>query len=751
MIKCIPSLWSENTTILIVSAAHTEMIKFLSADLHSKTIPGRHSRSGMAFGILAVLVVLIYSNSFQASWHFDDYENVVSNPRVQIKDLQPSTIYLTFFASPEGKRKPFRSLAYLSFALNAYFGGKDVSGYHAVNIAVHVATAFLLFLTVMKLFETPKLVGRSNNNAFFIALLTAALWAVNPIQTQAVTYIVQRMTSMAAMFYILGLYCYIVARLSPAPKIRISLIIGCGCCYFLAIMCKENAALLPLSLLLVEFIFFRDCRDPREIRLLILLLAAGAVAVIALGAVAFGNPFGFLNGYPNRTFTPLQRLLTETRVLVHYLSQIFYPVPTRLSVYHDVAVSKSLLHPWTTLPSLLIILLLIGLGLKWMTTRPLLSFAVLFFFVNHLIESTVIGLELVFEHRNYLPSLFIFMPVAAGVDRLVRHYGSSNILMQRILVSGVVLLIVGFGTGTFIRNQAWANEKMLWEDTLEKAPNSIRAHHELAYQYFEKNGNYEAALFLYHRGLNLSGQNVYEKTLSLNNIASIHFTRGEYVKAEGYWKEAIASYPKYKQAYYRLALTQTRMGEWNKAAETLAAIIDREPFDPNCLRLNGIILLRESKPEVAIGYFRKCIKVNPQDWQSLMYLGVAFSMTGHAERAYLFFRMAEAVRPKEPIIQLLLAKNRFIFADDAAVQSQLDEFIARVGPRHVENYLNRVSRHYESINFSLAALRPLIAKRIGYISGYREPVSKHLQDLPIDLTESSELKGSRTTNDTDGS
>ena len=726
------------------------MIKFLSADLQSKKNPGRHSRWGIAFCILAVLVLLIYSNSFQASWHFDDYENVISNPRIQIKDIQPSTLWQTFFASPEGKRKPFRSVAYLSFALNAYFGGKDVVGYHAVNIAVHVATAFLIFITVLKLFATPQLARRSNNDAFFVALLTATLWAANPIQTQAVTYIVQRMTSMAAMFYIMGLYCYIVARLARAPKIRISLFIGCGCCYFLAIMCKENAALLPLSLLLVDFIFFRDCRDPREIRLLVLLLAAGAVAVIALGTLAFGNPFGFLNGYPNRTFTPLQRLLTESRVLVQYLSQIFYPAPTRLSLYHDVTVSKSLLHPWTTLPSFLIILSLIGLGLKWMTTRPLLSFAVLFFFVNHLIESTVIGLELVFEHRNYLPSLFIFMPVAAGIDRLVRHYGSSNILMQRVLVSGVVFLIVGFGTGTFIRNQVWANEKMLWEDTLEKAPNSIRAHHELAYQYYEKNGNYEAALFLYHRGLNLGGQNVYEKTLSLNNIASIHFTRGEYDKAESYWKEAIAAYPKYKQAYYRLALTQTRMGEWNKAAETLAAIIDREPFDPNCLRLNGMILLQENKPEVAIGYFRKSIKVNPHDWQSLMYLGVAFSMTGHTEKAYRFFRMAEAERPKEPLIQLLLAKNRFMFADDTAVQSHLDEFIARVGRRHVEKYLNRVSRHYESINFSVTGLRPLIAKKIGYITGNLEQVSKPRQDLPIDLPESSRANGSHTTNDTDG-
>ena len=384
------------------------MIQFLSADVQSKPKAGRRSRYFIEFCILAFLIILVYSNSFQASWHFDDYENVANNPRVQINDLRPSTLFKTFFASPEGKQKPFRSVVYLSFALNAYVEGKQVFGYHAVNIAIHIVTAFLLFITVLKIFETPKLKKRLNNDALFVALLTATLWAANPIQTQAVTYIVQRMASMAAMFYLLGLYCYIIARLSATPKNRITLFIGCGCSCFLSAMSKENAALMPLSLLLVEFIFFRDLRDPKQRKYFFTLLFVGAFAVVALGAMIFGNPFSFLNGYPNRTFTPLQRLLTETRILVHYLSQIFYPAPTRLSLYHDVIVSRSLLQPWTTLPSLLVTLLFIGLALKWMASRPLLSFAILFFFVNHLIESTVIGLELVFEHRNYLP-LFLYL------------------------------------------------------------------------------------------------------------------------------------------------------------------------------------------------------------------------------------------------------------------------------------------------------------------------------------------------------
>ena len=684
----------------------------------------------VVFCILAALIFLIYSNSFQASWHFDDYENVTSNVRVQIRDLGPETLIKTFFASPEGKQHPFRSAAYFTFALNAYFGGTDVFGYHVVNVTVHLLTAFFLFLCVLTLFDTPRLERDSHPDAMFIAFLTAILWAANPIQTQAVTYIVQRMAAMAAMFTIIGIYCFLAARLTASSRRRIVMMTGCGLSYFLAVMSKENAAIFPLSLLFLEFIFFRDCRKPREVKMLILLLAAGTAAVIALGAILFGNPFGFLNGYPNRTFTPFQRLLTEARIVVHYLSQIFYPVPTRLSLYHDVALSHSLLQPWTTLPSVLAILALIGVGLKWMATRPLLSFAILFFLVSHLIESTVIGLELVFEHRNYLPSLFIFMPVAVGVEWLTNHYQWNSFVMRRVLIAGTALLIIGYGAGTFVRNQAWANEKTLWEDTLAKAPNSIRAHHELAYQYYEKIGNYDAALYLYHRGLDRSGQNVYEKTLSLNNIASIHFTRGEYNRAAEYWKKAIDSYPKYSQAYYRLALTQTWMGEWDAAAETLAAIDDRKPIGSKRLRLKGVILLHDNKPDIAKGYFHRSIKMTPRDWQSVMFFGVASSMTGEVDEGLRLLQTAESIKP-DPLVLLMLAINRLVVGDNSGVESHLDRFITRVGAHQVAKYLERVTKRHEFENFSLKDIQPLIEKKIGSTAGMLHRVTHTGQGLPV--------------------
>ena len=549
----------------------------------------KNFRCCAVFCLLAFSIVLIYSNALQSSWHLDDYENIANNPRILIKDMAPETLRNALSGSPEGRPLPYRSLAFLSFALNAFFQHTDVTGYHVVNIIIHVITAFLLFVTVMKLFSTPRLTGIERGDVHFIALVAAFLWAVNPIQTQAVTYIVQRMASMAAMFYLLAVYFYLAARLKKRIEARTGYFMLCGLSYALAIFSKENAVLLPIALLFIEFIFFRDIRDLRVKRTFIFCLFAVVFFVVFIGLLLFGNPFGFLKGYPYRTFTPLQRLLTEPRVLVFYLSQIFYPIPMRLSVYHDFPVSTSLFHPWTTLPSIILILVLLGFAFLWMSRRPVLSFAIFFFFFNHIIESSVIGLELVFEHRNYLPSLFIFMPVAQCIKVGIKRYGTLSSNLPRLLNMGVVLLVIALGTGTYVRNMAWANERTLWEDTLTKAPNSIRAHHELAFQYYEKNGQYDTALALYHRGLQLEGQNIYEKALSLNNIASIHFTRGEYDLAEMSWKKAIASFPKYKNAYYRLSLTQTKLGKWREASKTLSKIVDKKPVDAAVLRLRKII------------------------------------------------------------------------------------------------------------------------------------------------------------------
>ena len=172
---------------------------------------------------------------------------------------------------------------------------------------------------------------------------------------------------------------------------------------------KENAILLPATLLLLEFTFFQDWSQPAVRRRFSYVLSS-CLCVLLIGGWLFSSgKLDPLLDYSNRLFTPWERLLTQPRIVLFYLSQIFYPVPGRLSIVHDVELSRSLFDPWTTLPAIFGVLALICFGVWQMRKRPMLSFAVLFFFLNHVIESSVIGLELIFEHAIiYPPCSFLF-------------------------------------------------------------------------------------------------------------------------------------------------------------------------------------------------------------------------------------------------------------------------------------------------------------------------------------------------------
>ncbi len=176
------------------------------------------TKTGTVFVLLVLLILPIYSNTFQSSFQFDDKPNIVDNQRLHLTDLSPDAIRGTFFAKG-GKGTFFRPIASLSLALNWYAGKDDTFGYHLVNIAIHILTALFLFLSISHLLKTPRLKDHyTEEDIYFISLLSAVLWAVNPIQIQAVTYIVQRMTSMAAMFYIIGIYFYLRGRQSNHTK-----------------------------------------------------------------------------------------------------------------------------------------------------------------------------------------------------------------------------------------------------------------------------------------------------------------------------------------------------------------------------------------------------------------------------------------------------------------------------------------------------------------------------------------------------
>ena len=393
------------------------------------------------FFLIGMAVILVYSNTLDCSWHLDDFERIVQNRAVQVSKLSPDAVS-AFFKDIWRDGWLQRPLAFTSLAVNWYAGADNPFGYHIFNIAIHLLAAFFLYRVFTLLFQTPALAGvYTATQTGFISLFAALLWALNPIQTQAVTYVIQRMAAMCSMFFILAIYFYLNGRMTAGWSKKIRYFACCLLSFAAAFFSKENAATLPLALLLVEAVFFQDLSRKRT-RVFFLVLSLSIIAAgLACGAVLFfgGDVLSVLN-YGDRPFTPWERVLSQPRALMLYLSLIFYPAPTRLSITHDFEVSASFFQPWTTLPSLVAVMGLMALAVWRIRHWPLVSFAILFFFLNHAIESGIVGLEIVFEHRNYLPSMFLFLPVAAGITRAMDHFRPRSRIVTLGLWAFVPLL-----------------------------------------------------------------------------------------------------------------------------------------------------------------------------------------------------------------------------------------------------------------------------------------------------------------------
>ncbi|UCH22571.1 MAG: tetratricopeptide repeat protein [Deltaproteobacteria bacterium] len=639
----------------------------------------------IACALLFILIFGVYSNSFQAAWHLDDYQNIVNNPRLKITDLSPGSIKQTFYAFYDKgqyqSRKLYRPIPCLTFGLNYYFGQLNPFGYHLVNTIIHFLSAAILFLTILSLFQTPNLADKNQEKAYFIALLSAVLWAVNPIQTQAVTYIVQRMAAMATLFYLMGLFFYLRGRLEQSGmKRKVIYFIYAFLSFLLALGSKENAVTLPVAVIMVEMIFFQDLRQPAKRKRFLLIFAVSVFAVLLVGAFIFlESGFGFLKGYGNRPFTLGQRLLTEPRVLVFYLSQIFYPVPGRLSIDHDMAISTSFFHPWTTLPSILFIFCLIGWSFSQIHKRPLISFAVLFYFLNHLIESSIIPLELIFEHRNYLPSLFLFLPISAGLNRLLNYYVQKNRIMYAAISSFITLLVIGLGMGTFIRNLAWASEKSLWEDALRKAPQSSRPYHNLAWAYYDRLGQDKQSLELYQKALALRRHNVSTKQMTLGNIANIYYKARNYQKAAELWTEALSLYPKNEIIRHRLATVLTKLGDLDAASEHMDFLIARRSDHTEYLNLMGYILMKQGRFKEALPYFRRCLKQNPHTKKAMINRGACLNVLGEYRAAEWALRYAYAHYPQDILPVLWLIDTNVKTGDAVDIENYFNRLFKLVG------------------------------------------------------------------------
>ena len=633
------------------------------------------------------LICIAYSSGLNTSWHLDDYQIIVRNDKLHLSHLDFDSLTGTFFAGISDKL--YRPVPMLSFALNWYIHGANLLGYHLVNIVIHCLNALLLYLVVLNLLRSPRLAGDYDDVEInWIALLAALIWALNPVQTQAVTYIVQRMASLAALFYLTGIYLFLRYKHAASNWSRLAWGGAIAASYLLAILSKENAALFPVGLLLIQAIFYPAADPqptPRQRRLAFLMLAlviAGLAIVVFV--LEYGNPLSFIDKlYDSRPYNASQRLMTEPRVMLFYMSLLVFPAPWRLSLSHDFALSTSLFAPWTTLPAMLTLFVMVGMGLYYLRKKPLAAFACLFFFLNHVVESTILPLEISFEHRNYLPALFFFLPLAHVVVRIRRHPLFPRFYGRHLIVGCSCLLIGLFVNWTFARNLIWHSEKSLWEDEMLKNPGLARPYHNLAWSYYQARGDYDEAMALYQKAMVLKSQSASEFASTLNNVGRILYLKGDYEKSLFYFEKSINAHPQRTIAEYQIVMSLIQLSRWQDALERVNSALRINEMDPFYLKMKGLVLSRMGDDGGATHFLKRSLELYPQAEDTLLHLSIILSRNGHFDEASSLLAGGNSTSSVTPLVLLALAEIEKRKGNRHASDAQIIRLVQHIG---IEKY-----------------------------------------------------------------
>ncbi|WP_028315635.1 tetratricopeptide repeat protein [Desulfatibacillum aliphaticivorans] len=605
----------------------------------------------LAGAVLAMAALWVYSNTLSSPFVFDDVPFIQRNANIAVSDLSLDSLKNAAFDST-------RPLANLSFALNHYFSGGNEAAYHMVNIVLHFLAGLGMYYLLLCLLAVPG-IGQKNASSQWAPFLAALLWLVHPVHTGAVTYIVQRSAVMASMFCLWSMAMYIKARLSARGKGRKYWVLSVVL-WMLALAGKEIALALPFAALVFEWFFFQDLRKDWAGKFALIL--GGFLAASVIGAYLFlgSHPLdSILYDYKNFDFTLKERLLTEPRVLVYYLSLLAFPYPGRLTLDYDIPHSQSLLNPATTIYSILFMAGLIAAALLLARKRRLVSYAILWFCITLFLESSFIPLDLAFEHRLYLPSVFPIFAVAALL--------LSKENLRKPAIASLLCIAVIFGVWTHQRNTVWQSDVALWRDTVAKVPENARAHNNLglalahagrdddAFKEFQKavelkpdfaQANYNIGISLGHQEEHEKAIPYFEKAvekepenvLYLNDLALAYMGAGRLEDAITRLYQALRIEPEYAPTHNNLGVALGGQAMVTQALEHFRKAVEIYPDYADAHRNLGILLGNLDNHPKAIAEFEKVIKLLPRDPQANFLLGRSYAAVGKYEKAVLHFR-----------------------------------------------------------------------------------------------------------------
>ncbi len=582
--------------------------------------------------MLFFLGVIIYSNTFQNSFHFDDISFILNNPAITALE-KPAEIF---------KYWPSRFIGFFTFAVNYRAHQFNVFGYHLVNIAAHILTAFLAYWFVSLTFST-SIIKKDGIYCYkeFISFFAAAVFLAHPVQTEAVNYIFQRVTILAAFFYLASLCLYIKALLPLEKSNRINKF------YFLlslvaaviGMSTKENVVTLPLMILTCDFYFLRVKRNInwKYVLPFFILLPIIPLTVCIAKPIVFTDVKRLL---ANPLSESISYLCTQFRVLITYLRLFLFPVGQNLD--YDYPIAQGF---WEipALGSFLILISILVFGIRMFSRFRLISFSIFWFFITLLPESSIIPLlDPIFEHRLYLPLAGCSIFGISAICYLFRGKKIAFLYHKKINTALVFLslIVISCSILTYNRNRVWENEISLWSDVISKSPKKIRPYNERGIAYSD-NGDYDSAIVDFSRAVEIN-----------RNFSNGFFNRGnafqakrEFAKAILDYTEAIRIAPNSLKAYINRGVVYYSNKEYEKAVLDFKRAIEINPFDTMAYFHLAYLYTSLGKKEQAIGVYKEILKINPEGAAAYYKLGSLYSSIGKNRQAIGFLKKTIDLAP----------------------------------------------------------------------------------------------------------
>lgn len=573
---------------------------------------------------------------------------------------------LSYAQLKKGIFNPFslstRPVSNASFALNYYFNQYNLRGYHLVNIAIHIFNGFLLFIFCRLLLESNtrlhncRFSDSEKLNHTVIAFLAALIWATHPLHTNSVTYIIQRMNSLASMFYLASFIFYIKGRLavkaSPNEtlfKIRKHYLwfSGAAVAWIMSLGCKETTIMLPFAVLLFEFYFLQSFKTQWLRHNIGYFIIIGLFFIIIAFSYLGVDPIktlSSLNDFSNNSFSFQERVITQIRVIIYYISLIFFPHPSRLNMDYDYPLSHSLTDPSTTLVALFAIIFILLFALYSAKKNRLLSFCILWYFINLIIESSVIPLAIIFEHRTYLPSMLVVLMA------IVLFQQSFKSKWFKAVAYSIVIIFLSLWT--FQRNNVWDSRISLWEDCVNKSPYRARSHNNLGIALTDK---VDSKILTREEERAVTNEAIlhYKKAIHINpnffevyiNLGAVLEENGTIDKAVQYYRTALMINPNSDDAYYNLGNAFAKQNKMRNAIEYYQRALEKNPVHEQAHSNLGNALLETGRIDDAIIHHQKALQIHPNSAEICNNLANAFNRKGDIDQAIAFYSKALKLDP----------------------------------------------------------------------------------------------------------